>query len=121
MLESTLIALFLPEGLLDNFDLIKIETVTSNTITGKTLHIYLDERNNLEQSTRMRYESKGFMSSKKIKDFPIRGNEVYIILRRRRWRCKSSDEPDLIRRLSLTSKGVKVTKELADFLKSLAV
>lgn len=121
MQNSTIIELFLPEGLLDNFELVKVETVKSETLTGKTFHIYLDEKNNLGEQSRLHYESKGFMSSKKIKDFPIRGNEVYIILRRRRWRAKSSDQPDLIRQLSLTSKGVKLTKELADFLKSIAL
>lgn len=121
MLNSTIIELFLPEGLLDNFELVKIETVKSETLTGKTFHIYLDEKNNIGEHLRLLYESKGFMSSKKIKDFPIRGNEVYLVLRRRRWRSKSTDQPDLIRPLSLTSKGVKLTKELANFLKSITL
>lgn len=121
MLKKTLIELFLPEGLLDNFDFIKIDTVDSKTISGKTFHIYLDEKNNLTESESKVYESKGFMSCKKLKDFPIRGNEVYLVIRRRRWRDKKGERSDLIRALSLSSKGVKVTKELGIFLKSIAM
>ena len=32
------------------------------------------------------YESKGFMESKLIQDFPIRGKGVYLRIKKRRWR-----------------------------------
>lgn len=62
------------------------------------------------------YESKGFMESKLIQDFPIRGKAVYLRIKIRRWRHKTS--PETIKRdFSFMAKGAKFTEELSAFLK----
>jgi hypothetical protein len=62
------------------------------------------------------YESKGFMESKLIQDFPLRGRGVYLRIRKRRWRDKKTSA--IIKRdFSFIADGSKFTKELSDFLK----
>jgi len=36
------------------------------------------------------YESKDFLPSSRIQDFPIRGQAVYLVIRRRRWHHKET-------------------------------
>jgi hypothetical protein len=62
------------------------------------------------------YESKGFMESKLIQDFPLRGKAVYLRIKKRRWRHKATGE--IIKRdFSFVADGSKITQELSDFLK----
>ena len=62
------------------------------------------------------YESKGFMESKLIQDFPLRGRAVYLRIKKRRWRHKTTGK--IIKRdFSFIADGSKFTQELSDFLK----
>jgi hypothetical protein len=62
------------------------------------------------------YESKGFMQSKLIQDFPLRGKAVFLRVKKRRWRHKITGT--IIKRdYSFISEGSKFTKELSAFLK----
>ena len=62
------------------------------------------------------YETKDFMSSKLIQDFPIRGKGVYLRIVKRRWRHKQTGA--IIKRdYSFMAEGSKFTAELSDFLK----
>ncbi len=62
------------------------------------------------------YESKGFMESKLIQDFPLRGKAVFLKLRKRRWRHKQTGV--IIKRdFTFMADGSKFTQELSDFLK----
>ena len=62
------------------------------------------------------YESKGFMDSKTIQDFPLRGKAVFLSIKKRRWRHKETGE--IIKRdFSFIADGSKFTQELSDFLK----
>lgn len=62
------------------------------------------------------YESKGFMESKLIQDFPLRGKPVFLRIKKRRWRHKNTKEV-IKRDFSFIADGSKFTKELSDFLK----
>lgn len=62
------------------------------------------------------YESKGFMESKLIQDFPLRGRAVYLRVKKRRWRHKTTRK-DIKRSFSFITGGSKFTQELSDFLK----
>ncbi len=62
------------------------------------------------------YESKGFMESKLIQDFPLRGKPVFLRIKKRRWRHKKTKEV-IKRDFSFIADGSKFTKELSDFLK----
>lgn len=106
-----LIKHFLPQGLLDIFDITSIEQ------EAKHFSIHLQEKNNLPEGfNTLEYESKGFYEVKKIQDFPIRGKAVYLYLKRRRWRRKDNKEV-IHRDFTIVATGTKLTQELADFLK----
>lgn len=79
--------------------------------------IDFEEKNILPDGySSLEYESKGFMESNLIQDFPIRGKAVYLRIKKRRWRHKDTGE--VIRRdFSFIAEGSKFTQELSDFLK----
>ncbi len=102
---------FLPQGLLDIFNVTGLEEYE------KFFSIYLEEKNNLPDGfNSAEYESKGFYKAKKIQDFPVRGKAVYLYIKRRRWRRK--DNKAIIQRdFTVIARGTKLTQDLADFLK----
>ncbi|WP_341832319.1 hypothetical protein AACH28_04155 [Sphingobacterium thalpophilum] len=70
----------MPEGLLEYFQILEVDQVDNQ------LHIYLDELNIAPTGYQnSKLESKGFMPSTEISDFPIRGQKVTLHIRRRRW------------------------------------
>ena len=79
--------------------------------------IEFEEKNEIPNGySSLEYESKGFMESKSIQDFPLRGKAVYLRIRKRRWRHKKTGE--IIKRdFSFMADGSKFTQELSDFLK----
>lgn len=89
------------------------------SVHDKLEYIVVDftERNELPNGYSFdEYETKDFMSSKLIQDFPIRGKSVYLRIRKRRWRHKETGT--IIKRdYSFIAEGSKFTSELSDFLK----
>jgi hypothetical protein len=79
--------------------------------------IEFEEKNQLPESySAIDYESKGFMESKFIQDFPLRGKGVFLSIKKRRWRHKQHG--NIIKRdFSFLADGSKFTQELSDFLK----
>ena len=79
--------------------------------------IEFEENNELPQGyAATDYESKGFMESKLIQDFPLRGRAVYLRIKKRRWRHKITGEV-IKHSFSFMADGSKFTRELSDFLK----
>jgi len=77
---NLLIDLVLPEGVKKYFEVVKHESDIDN------LHLYLDELNIIPVEYKDdKLESKGFYDSVTIQDFPIRGRNVFLHIRRRRW------------------------------------
>lgn len=117
-MDTELLKLILPEVLVTNFDIVEIEMLGDVATKQMKYEIYLDERNlllNVELANQ--YESKGFLESKRIQDFPIRGKAVYLNIRFRRWRHKEDPNKVIRNEYNLTSDGAKLTRELSDFLK----
>jgi transposase len=115
--DTELLKEFLPELLLEHFDVVKL--VKLYVISAKKLEyeMHLDERNQLPPGcTIMVYESKGFLPSSNIQDLPIRGKAVYLQIRRRRWRHKRTRK-EITNNYSFVSEGSKLTRELSYFLK----
>ena len=109
-MEKSLIELILPEGLLEHFEVVKVET-------GSAIKVYLDERYvKPTEISASDLESKGFIEPVCLQDFPIRDKACYLYLRRRKWLNKSSGEI-ISKRLDLAGTGTRMTSELADFLK----
>jgi hypothetical protein len=78
----------------------------------------LNEKNELPLGyDRALYESKGFYSEKTVQDFPVRGKPLYLVVRRRRWRLKTDHKVVVQNDYSFVAEGVKLTQEVADFLK----
>lgn len=100
-----------------HFDISMIETLCD--ITSKTEYFIIEftEKSILPEGFSISdYESKGFMESKLIQDFPLRGRAVFLRIRRRRWRDKQTDK--IIKKdFTFIADGSKFTRELSDFLK----
>jgi len=109
---------FLPEGLLDHFDIVDFQELGDLDTKKDCFYIYLDEKNLLpNRFNNDDYESKGFYNRTLIQDFPIRGKAVYLGIRRRRWRSKTNKNIVIKSDYSFITEGSKLTIELADFLK----
>jgi hypothetical protein len=106
----------LPRDLLKYFLIEGVEELT-NKDGDIDIEITLVEKNILPSGyTRSDYESKGFLPSKKIQDFPIRGKAVYLVVKRRRWRDKATKQ-EIRSDYNFIAKGAKLTEELSGFLK----
>jgi hypothetical protein len=117
-MDTELLKLILPELLITNFDIVGIELLGVVATKQMEYEIYLDERNHLiNEELGKEYESKGFLESKRIQDFPIRGKAVYLNIRFRRWRHKEDPSKIIRNEYDLTTDGAKLTRELSDFLK----
>jgi len=103
----------LPEVLVSYFEL------TSHKTEVDVLHFYFTEHNELP----VEYEkgsslSKGFYPEITVQDFPLRGKQVYLHIKRRRWLDKSNGKL-VTRDWDLVAKGTRMTKEFAAFLKQI--
>ena len=117
MMEIGIIRYFLPEELLEKFEVVSLQELGELATRKMILEIFLEEKNNLPIGySTADYESKGFSSFSRIQDFPVRGKAVYLVIRRRRWRHKETKE-EITNDYSFIAEGSKLTKELSDFLK----
>jgi hypothetical protein len=111
---NLLIDLVLPEGVKKYFEVVKHESDIDN------LHLYLDELNIIPVEYKDdKLESKGFYDSVTIQDFPIRGRNVFLHIRRRRWINHSKEKKIISRDWNLVANGTRITKDFADFLKQI--
>lgn len=105
--------LLLPEGLLDYFELLKVEEQP------KLIKIYLEEKNNINPLDKPPlYESKGFYLNMLVNDFPVRGKQLLLGIRRRRWVDKETTEY-INRDFHIVAEGTRITEEFASFLKGI--
>ena len=82
---------FLPEGILDFFELVWAESQSLDSRESKkeilytgTLHMYLDERDNRTDEMQA-LRPNGFTEETVISDFPVRDKKLTLHIRRRRW------------------------------------
>jgi len=117
-MDKELLKYILPSILIENFIIVKVEEGFDRVKNRKSLTIYLDEQNKLPPGYRQEdYESKGFISSTTIQDFPLRDKLLYLKLRKRRWRHKAHKHETIQNDYSQLTDGTQITKELTDFLK----
>lgn len=118
---KSLARLFLPDEVLDYFDVVNFEEIhTGKTFFGdypeKELHLYLDEKE-ICHPVNEGGRPNGFTEEKVMHDFPIRDRKAILHIRRRRWiradgRNEVLDYGDL-----LGAEGTKFSREFAAFLK----
>lgn len=106
-----LIALTLPEGLPDFFELTSVKKEEG------VFCLYLEEKNIIPMEHRASgVHSKGFHAEVRVSDFPIRGKKVLLCIKKRRWENIHTGE--IVQRdWSLLSQGTRITKDFALFLK----
>ena len=106
-------SLLLPEGTLNYFDVINIVEDSTQIV------IYLEEKNLVPDEYKdLETESKGFYEPVVVRDFPIRGREVFLNVRRRRWIIKPGGQY-ISRNWQLVASGTSMTREFASFLKEI--
>lgn len=116
-----LAVLFLPNELLDYFDVVGFEEELTgkeimNGYPEKILHIHLDEKN-LPSSESLK--PNGFTEEKTLKDFPIRDRQTILHVRRRRWINDEGHNEVLDYGELLGASGTQFSREFAAFLKGI--
>lgn len=91
-------SLILPSSMLKYFEVVKVDE------SATLIEIFLDELYPVEYKNDPNIESKGFMSSTTITDFPIRDHKLLLHVRRRRW-IKKDDGVSFCRPIDLTASG----------------
>jgi len=110
---KTIASLLFPEGLLDFFD------VEDYVKEGETIIFHISEKNIIPNEHKdKKLISKGFKNPIKIEDFPLRGNTVTLIVKRRKWTIQETNKV-VSRDWDLVAKGTRKTHEFASFLKDL--
>ena len=108
----------LPEGMLDYFDVVRIEEEPlpqEKLYRGGILHIYLDELDNRSKEQQALIPN-GFTEPTIINDFPIRDRKVVLHIRRHRW--LDADGHNIVLNVyNLATKGTRYSEEFAAFLK----
>jgi len=80
VISDVLIGQILPLKLLEHFEITAVQNVADKN-GDLDIEIHLDERNILPSSyLKTDYESKGFISRKRVQDFPLRGKAVYLVI-----------------------------------------
>ena len=110
-MEKELLSLLLPSGLVEFFDLDKVNSLSDGH------HLYLSQKNiapwGLESH---KLESKGFFDEITLRDFPLRGRACFLHLKRRKWMDHTSGKI-VFHEWEEVAKGTRLTKEFAAFLK----
>ena len=109
---NMLATIVLPSQILDYFNIAGVEQ------TATEIYISLDEKMSPQLSQDPNYESKGFMDSVNVTDFPIRDHKVILRIRRRRWTDSRTGKSFSIPiDLDIVAKGTRYSKEFGAFLK----
>lgn len=102
--------LFLPELVVEHFDLVKHETNSDSQ------YFYYSEKNIPSLEVNSKIHSKGYYKEAIVQDFPIRGKSVYLYIKRRKW-IEIESGRIIKRDWDLVTKGTRMTNDFADFLK----
>lgn len=116
------LSFILPEGMLDFFELVWMETESLTTRESKKdiaytgiLHIHLDERDNRTED-QQDLRSNGFTEPTTVSDSPIRDRRVELHIRRRRW-LTPNGKSVILNIYPLVAEGTRYSVEFAEFLK----
>ena len=103
---------FLPEEILNQFELKDVHVEITDG--EKVIHIYLDE-NDAPPEPGQFLRPNGFTRECIFHDFPIRGHEALLHIRRRRW--LDAGGHNVMKDCRLIQEFTRCSAELADFLK----
>lgn len=116
-IDTKILEEMFPSELMEHFEITALETLCDVTSKTEFYVIEFREKNILPLGyDASEYESKGFMASKLIQDFPLRGKPVFLRICVRRWRHKQT-QAIIKKDFTFIADGSKFTRELSDFLK----
>jgi len=122
-MDSELFGLFLPEGILEHFDIVGYDQGDSGQyVYDKTLIIHLEEKKVIPEEYKNHiYKASGFMEVRKVSDYPIRNMLVTLSVKRRRWDVEIDGEIKKVSRdWKAVAQGTRMSKEYAAFLKEIS-
>lgn len=117
------VSLFLPDGILDHFDIVKLEEEEvpapedgSYTSFKREVHLYLDERDERAADGHATLRPNGFTEYTQVTDYPVRSRLLTLHIRRRRY-ISADDKNTILCIYPLKAKGTSISPEFAAFLK----
>lgn len=116
-MSKELIQLLVPDYILEHFEYEKLEEISG------VIRVYLIEKqdpNHYPKSIIGKGERSlnGFMNPLELQTFPTKGKEVFLLLKRRRWKLKG-DHKSYFNSYDFHEPGMKATKEFGAFLKEI--
>lgn len=122
-LNKSLIALMLPDGILDYFDLVSFTQEDSGQyVYNKKITFFLEEKSIIPEEYRnYKYKASGFMPARIIEDCPVRSSLVDLRVKRRRWDVEIAGKwKKVSRNWKEVQDSTRMSKEYADFLKEIS-
>lgn len=111
-IQSHLYGLFVPQEILNSFEITTIEEKEED------LFIYLLEKNTCLPSDSLDLVQNGFMNPVELNSFPIVGKRCFLRLTRRKWKLRGSvSTSSLTNEYDFALEGTKATKLFGSFLK----
>jgi len=116
-MDLQFIELFVPDYILSHFEFESLEKISG------VIRLHLVEKKDpnhfpKEIIGKGKRSLNGFMNPLELQTFPVQGKEVFLILKRRRWKLAGSNE-SYHNTYSFCKKGMKSTKEFGAFLKEI--
>lgn len=114
---TDLIRLLVPSEILEHFDYDHYEEVSG------VIRIHLVEKKDAAHYPKSilgkgRCSLNGYMNPIELQTFPVQGKEVFLLLKRRRWKLFGSNT-SYFNEYDFYEKGMKATKEFGAFLKEI--
>ena len=117
------VALLLPDGVLDHFEIVKLDEEEvpvpqdgSYTPYKRKVHLYLDERDERTADEHTALRPNGFTEYTMVTDYPVRNRLLTLHMRRRRY-ISPDDKNTILCIYPLKAKGTSISPEFAAFLK----
>lgn len=116
-MDSLLIKLFVPDYILEHFEFEKLEEISG------IIRLHLVEKKDPNHFPKAiigkgKRSLNGFMNPLELQTFPTQAKEVFLLLKRRRWKLAGSNK-SYYNSYSFCQEGIKATKEFGAFLKEI--
>ena len=112
-----LVGLLVPAYILEHFEYESIETISG------VIRIHLTEKEDASHYPKAmlgkgKIVKDGFINPIELQSYPTLGKEVFLVLKRRRWKIKRTTK-GYFNTYTFYQKGMKATKEFGAFLKEI--
>jgi len=112
-----LLRLLVPDYILEHFEYEQLEEISG------VIRVHLIEKNDPPHYPKDiigkgERQSNGFMNPIELQTFPTQAKEVFLLLKRRRWKIKGSNK-SYYNTYKFNAEGMKATKEFGAFLKEI--